>query len=91
LTATTRRALLPHLEEGDSGVEAVVWRELQANATTFAVLEDAAAAMLEVRPTRLRLHDIVLWLGTTLRLAHAVQLGRATLEWTERTADHVTR
>jgi hypothetical protein len=91
LTGTTRRALLPHLEEGDSGVEAVVWRELQANATTFAVLEDAAAAMLEVRPTRLRLHDIVLWLGTTLRLAHAVQLGRATLEWTERTADHVTR
>jgi hypothetical protein len=90
LTGTTRRALLPHLEEGDSGVEAVVWRELRVNATAFAALEDATAALLEVRPTRLRLHDIVLWLCTTLRLAHAVQLGRATPEWTERAANQVT-
>lgn len=75
LTATTRRALLPHLEEGDSGVEAAVWRELQANAVAFAALEDTVAAALQVRPTRLRLHDILLWLATTLRLAHAVQLG----------------
>jgi hypothetical protein len=77
LTATTRRALLPHLEEGDSGVEAVVWRELRDNAAAFAALEDAAEAELQVRPTRLRLHDILLWLCTTLRLAHAVQVGRA--------------
>ena len=61
-----------------------VWRELQANAAAFAALEDAAA--LEVRPTRLRLHDILLWLATTLRLTHAVQLGRATSEWTARAA-----
>jgi hypothetical protein len=90
LTGTTRRALLPHLEEGDSGVEAVVWRELRANAGPFAALEDAAAAALAVRPTRLRLHDVLLWLSTTLRLAHAVQLGRATPEWTARAADRVT-
>ena len=77
LTRTTRRALLPHLEEGDSGVEAVVWRELQGNAAAFAALEDAATAALDVRPTRLRLHDILLWLSTTLRLTHALQLGRA--------------
>jgi len=91
LTGTTRRALLPHLEEGDSGVEAVVWRELSANAAAFTALEDAAAAALEVRPTRLRLHDILLWLSTTLRLTHAVRLGEATREWTERAADPVAR
>jgi hypothetical protein len=88
LTGTTRRALLPHVEEGDSGVAAVVWRELQANADAFAALEAAVAATLQARSTRLRLHDIVLWLSTTLRLAHAVQLGQATPEWTERVADH---
>ena len=81
LTRTTRRALLPHVEEGDSGVEAVVWRELTANAVAFAALEDVAAALLGVRPTRLRLHDVLLWLSTTLRLAHALQLGRSTQEW----------
>lgn len=81
LTRTTRRALLPHVEEGDSGVEAVVWRELTANAVAFAALEDAAAELLGVRATRLRLHDVLLWLTTTLRLAHAVELGRATQEW----------
>jgi hypothetical protein len=81
VTRTTRRALLPHLEEGDSGVEAVVWRELRANAAAFAALEDVAASMLEAAPTRLRLHDILLWLSTTLRLAHALQLGQATQEW----------
>lgn len=77
VTGTTRRALLPHGEEGDSGVEAVVWRELGANAAAFAALEDAAEAELGIRPSRLRLHDILLWLSTTLRLAHALQLGRA--------------
>jgi hypothetical protein len=30
LTRSTRRALLPLVEEGDSGVEAVIWRELRA-------------------------------------------------------------
>jgi hypothetical protein len=77
LTRTTRRALLPHLEEGDSGVEAVISRELRANADAFAELEDAVAAAIgDARPTRLRLHDILLWLTTTLRLAHAESAGR---------------
>ncbi len=76
LTRTTRRALLPHLEEGDSGVEAVVRRELVANAAVFAALESATAeAIGDARPTRLRLHDILLWLATTLRWAHALREG----------------
>jgi hypothetical protein len=81
LTRTTRRAMLAHVEEGDSGVEAVVWRELRANADAFAVLEDTVAALLGERATRLRLHDILLWLTTTMRMAHAVQLGLGTDEW----------
>jgi len=80
LTRTTRRALLPHLEEGDSGVEAVVRRELRANADAFAALESSvAAATGDARPTRLRLHDVLLWLSTTLRLAHAEDAGRRVL------------
>jgi hypothetical protein len=76
LTRTTRRALLPHLEEGDSGVEAVVRRELVANAAVFAALETATArATGDAAPSRLRLHDILLWLVTTLRWAHAVREG----------------
>ncbi|MEJ2860238.1 hypothetical protein [Actinomycetospora flava] len=77
LTRTTRRTLLPLLEEGDSGVEAVVHRELRANEEGFAALEAALAEdVAEVRPTRLRLHDVLLWLATTLRFAHAENEGR---------------
>lgn len=84
LTRSTRRALFPHVEEGDSGVEAVVRRELRANAAAFAALEDAVATELgDARPTRLRLHDILLWLTTTLRLAHAVELGRQSGRYAE--------
>jgi hypothetical protein len=55
----------------------VVFRELRANAAVFAALEDAVATELgDARPTRLRLHDILLWLTTTLRLAHAIEVGR---------------
>jgi hypothetical protein len=82
---TTRRQLWPHVVEGDSGVEAVVHRELRANAAGFAALEAAVAALLAdgAGPplTRLRLHDVLLWLSGSLRLAHAVALGRATEEW----------
>jgi hypothetical protein len=82
ITRSTRRALLPHLEEGDSGVEAVVGRELRANERGFTALEDTVAALLgEAGPTRLRLHDILLWLATTLRMTHAVHLGRSAQEW----------
>jgi hypothetical protein len=80
LTRTTRRALLPHLEEGDSGVDAVVRRELRANAGVFADLETAvAAATGDASPTRLRLHDVLLWLATTLRWTFALDQGRARL------------
>ncbi|WP_018331505.1 hypothetical protein [Actinomycetospora chiangmaiensis] len=80
LTPTTRRALLPHVEEGDSGVEAVVARELRANDEAFAALAAAVAAVLDdARPGPLRLHDVLLWLTTTLRFAHAVECGRPVL------------
>lgn len=71
---TTRWPLLPHVRESDSGVEAVVHRELLHATGAFAELEDAVAAEgLEL--TRLRLHDVLLWLSTTLRFAHAVEAG----------------
>jgi hypothetical protein len=89
---TTRRHLWPHVVEGDSGVEAVVHRELRANAAAFAALEASTTALLSggtcTSLTRLRLHDVLLWLSGSLRMAHAVALGRATGEWREfHTAD----
>jgi hypothetical protein len=88
ITRTTRLALLPHLEEGDSGVEAVVWRELQANSEAFGELERVVAELTgDAHPTRLRLHDILLWLATTLRLTHALALGRETPEWQRHCAE----
>ncbi|MGY1813318.1 DUF6308 family protein [Blastococcus sp. SYSU D00820] len=81
LDGVTRRQLWPHTRESDSGVHAVVHRELQANAEAFAELESAATALLGVRLTRLRLHDLLLWLAGSLRMATAVALGRATPEW----------
>jgi uncharacterized protein DUF6308 len=86
LDATTRRQLLPHVEEGDSGVEAVVHRELLANGGAFTALETTAGALLGpgggVPLTRLRLHDVLVWLSGSLRMTHAVALGTATPEWT---------
>jgi hypothetical protein len=75
ISRSTRRQLWPHVQEGDSGVEAVVHRELRAAAPAFAALE-AAVAEQGVPLTRLRLHDVLLWLSAGLRLAHAVALGR---------------
>ncbi|MDT0276629.1 hypothetical protein [Blastococcus goldschmidtiae] len=74
---STRRPLLPHVREGDSGVEAVVHRELRSAAGAFAELE-AALRTDAVELTQLRMHDILLWLSTTLRFAHAVEAGRST-------------
>jgi hypothetical protein len=81
---TTRWQLLPHTVEGDSGVPAVIARELRANAAAFTALEAAVAALL--RPdgaplTRLRLHDVLLWLSGSLRLTTAIALGHGTPEW----------
>jgi hypothetical protein len=81
LVRSTLWALLPHVREGDSGVEAVIHRELRANADAFARLEAVVAARLGIRTTPLRLHDVLLWLTAGLRLAHAVRLGLATDEW----------
>jgi hypothetical protein len=87
LTETTRRWLLPHVQEGDSGVEAVVHRELRANGAAFSRLVGETARLLEDGGpplTRLRLHDVLLWLSSSLRLTHAVHLGLATDEWSAR-------
>jgi hypothetical protein len=81
LVRPTRWQLLPHVREGDSGVDAVIHRELRANAAVFERLETDVAALLGTPLTRLRLHDVLLWLSATLRLTHAVELGRATEEW----------
>jgi hypothetical protein len=81
VTRTTWLQLVPHLREGDSGVAAVLHRELRANAAAFAALEDDVAQALGSPITRLRLHDVLLWLTATLRLPAAVTLGTATEEW----------
>lgn len=81
LDGITRRQLWPHTVEGDSGVHAVVLRELRANAAAFAHLEARIAAALGREVTRLRLHDILLWLAGSLRMDTAVALGRTTDEW----------
>jgi hypothetical protein len=75
LVRTTRWQLLPHVREGDSGVEAVIHRELVANTDAFGALQRTLEE-LGVALTALRLHDVLLWLGGSLRLAHAVALGR---------------
>jgi hypothetical protein len=88
--SVTRRQLLSHVEEGDSGPEAVVHRELLANAEAFGALETVASGLLTatggVPLTRLRLHDVLVWLSGSLRLAHAIALGRQSPEWATRPA-----
>ena len=74
LVRSTRWQLLPHAREGDSGPEAVISRELRGNAAAFARLESELAAR-DIRLTRLRLHDVLLWLAATLRTPTAVGLG----------------
>ena len=66
----TRLQLLPHVEEGDSDLHAVVHRELRANEAAFAELSAESGL------TPLRLHDVLVWLSGSLRLTHAVALGR---------------
>jgi hypothetical protein len=73
----TDRRLWPHLREGDSGPAAQVARELRASAAGFTALAEQASAATGVRLTPLRLHDLLLWLTAGLRLAAAVELGRA--------------
>jgi hypothetical protein len=79
LHTATRWALLPHVQEGDSGVTAVIHRELRHAAPGFAGLEDAARRH-GVALTRLRLHDVLLWLTATLRFSHAAAQGAGLAE-----------
>jgi len=79
LVRATRWQLLPHVREGDSGVEAVVHREVRANAAGFTRLASELLAR-DVELTVLRLHDVLLWLGATLRLSAAVALGQADVQ-----------
>ncbi|WP_241037177.1 hypothetical protein [Blastococcus litoris] len=76
LVRATRWQLLPHVREGDSGVEAVVHREVSGNAAAFARLA-ADLAERDIAMSAVRLHDVLLWLTATLRLDHAVALGQA--------------
>jgi hypothetical protein len=75
IVRTTRWQLLPHLREGDSGVEAVIHRELVENADSFESLHRTLDGQ-GIPLTVLRLHDVLLWLSGSLRLTHAVALGR---------------
>ena len=52
----------------------MIHRELLHAAEAFAGLEDALHAE-GVALTRLRLHDVLLWLSATLRFEHAVAAG----------------
>ena len=88
LNRTTRWQLLPHVREGDSGVAAVVHREIRTNRTAFGLLQERTAALLDGELTVLRLHDVLLWLRGSLRLTHAVALGRRSEEWWTYRATH---
>ena len=74
LVRTTRWQLLPHVREGDSGPEAVVHRELRGE--RGGVRGAASRRWPTSGLTVLRLHDVLLWLSASLRLTHAVELGR---------------
>jgi hypothetical protein len=76
----TDRRLWPHLREGDSGPAAQVAREVRACRDAFDDLAAAAERHTGVRLSRLRLHDLLLWLSTGLRLDAAVRLGRQPAE-----------
>ena len=56
-----------------------------ANEEQFTALERAFAELVDgeedVPLTRLRLHDILLWLKASGKWNHAVESGKATLEW----------
>jgi hypothetical protein len=79
LSRATRWQLFPLVREGDSGVEAVIHREIRANRAAFGVLHERVAELLDgdTPLSVLRLHDLLLWLSGTLRLTHAVALGQA--------------
>lgn len=76
--------LKPHTDT-EVGLWGVVHRELTRNEEQFGALERTFAELAtedhDVRLTRLRLHDVLLWLTASGRWRHAVERGRATAEW----------
>jgi len=69
----------------DVGYWSVVHEELVGNRDTFETLERTFECLVDgeadVSLTRLRLHDILLWLIATKRWERAIVEGRATVEW----------
>ncbi|MGY1827030.1 DUF6308 family protein [Blastococcus sp. SYSU DS0541] len=80
----TAPRLREHTDD-DVSLWGVVHRELTANREQFDALERAFARLADgaedVALTRLRLHDILLWLQASGNWGHAVTAGKATPEW----------
>jgi hypothetical protein len=81
----TAPRLEQHTESGGVRLWAVIHRELRANESQFAALEAVIEGLLVsgggVRLTRLRLHDVLLWLSASKNMADAITAGRSTREW----------
>jgi hypothetical protein len=81
----TGRRLKKQTDRQRVGLWAVVHQELTDNDAQFTALEAAFARLVaaedDVPLTRLRLHDILLWLIAAGWWDHAVSHGRATSEW----------
>ena len=80
------KPLLDAARQGPSeGMWAVVHREITANSSQFAALETCFAQLVDdagdVPLTRLRLHDVLLWLTATRKWDDALGRGRETAEW----------
>ncbi|SFE51726.1 DUF6308 family protein [Blastococcus tunisiensis] len=71
--------------DDDVNLWGVLHRELGANDEQFTALEGTFAELVngedDVPLTRLRLHDILVWLTASRRWNHAVAAGRETAEW----------
>lgn len=80
----TAPLLRAHADE-DVSLWGIVHRELTANEAEFAALERTFAELVngdeDVPLTRLRLHDVLLWLKASDKWAHAVGQGKTTAEW----------
>jgi hypothetical protein len=75
----TSRRLKKHTKRGGVRLWAVIHRELRANESQFATLEEVVADLLPTPLTRLRLHDVLLWLSASDNMTHAIDAGRTAL------------
>jgi hypothetical protein len=80
----TEPLLAAHTDES-AGLWAVVHSELNANQRQFTALETTFAELVDgegdVPLTRLRLHDVLLWLIATGYWDRAVTAGHSSQEW----------